>query len=73
MRSDITRKRTLASAVTYRILSTILLGAISYLVTGEFTDTGVITVTFAFLATVVYYANERSWNRVDWGKNYTQD
>jgi uncharacterized membrane protein len=73
VRVNNTRKRTLVSAITYRAAATVLLGVISYTVTGEFTDTSVITVAFTVLATVVYYFNERAWNRVDWGKNYTQD
>lgn len=62
------RKRTLASAVTYRIASTILLMAVTYTVAGQLFESAVITISFAILATVVFYANDRAWERTDWGR-----
>ena len=62
------RKRTLASAVTYRATSTVLLGMISYLITGQWIESLAVTVTFAILATVLYYFNDRAWERTDWGR-----
>jgi uncharacterized membrane protein len=62
------RKRTVASAVTYRITSTILLGAISYFVTGQWVESITVTLTFALIATVLYYINDRTWERTDWGR-----
>ena len=38
------------------------------MVTGEFLDSSIITIAFAILATVVFYANDRAWNKVLWGK-----
>ncbi len=62
------RKRTIASAITYRAISTILLGVISWVVTGEWVESLAVTLTFAFLATVLYYFNDRAWERTDWGR-----
>ena len=67
------RRRTLASAVTYRVTSTILLAGITYLVSGQIFDSAVITVSFAFLATILFYFNDRAWERTDWGRKGPQD
>ena len=65
------RKRTLASAITYRVVSTLLLMVITYLISGVLFDSLVITLTFAILATIVYYFNERAWERSGWGRRTT--
>jgi uncharacterized membrane protein len=62
------RKRTVASAVTYRVTSTILLAGISYGITGLWLDSLTVTLTFAVLATLLYYFNDRAWERTDWGR-----
>jgi uncharacterized membrane protein len=62
------RKRSIATAVTYRVTSTILLALISYFVTGQWLESLFVTLTFAFFATVLYYFNDRAWERTDWGR-----
>jgi uncharacterized membrane protein len=62
------RRRTLASAVTYRVASTLLLMVITYAVAGQLFESAMITLSFALLATVVFYMNDRAWERTDWGK-----
>jgi uncharacterized membrane protein len=62
------RIRTLASAITYRATSTVLLAAISYVVTGLWVESLVVTASFAIGATVLYYFNDRAWERTDWGR-----
>jgi uncharacterized membrane protein len=62
------RRRTLATATTYRITSTLLLAAISWGVTGQWIESLVVTLSFAFLATALYYFNDRAWERTDWGR-----
>ncbi len=68
MKPVTSRKRTLASATTYRVASTLLLWAITYVASGQIIDSMVITVTFAILATGVFYFNDRAWERTDWGR-----
>ena len=62
------RKRTIASAITYRVTSTVLLAAISWLVTGQWVESLIVTLSFALLATALYYFNDRAWERTDWGR-----
>ena len=54
--------------MTYRGTSTILLAAISYFITGQWLESLAVTLTFAVLATVLYYFNDRAWERTDWGR-----
>ena len=62
------RKRTLASAVTYRFASSVLLAGISYFVTGAWIDSLTVTLAFAVTATALFYFNDRAWERTDWGR-----
>ena len=62
------RKRTIASAITYRVTSTILLAVVSYVITGQWLESLAVTLTFAMLATVLFYFNDRAWERTDWGR-----
>ena len=55
-------------AVTYRVTSTVLLGLITYAITGEIVDSSLITILFAVTATVLFYFNDRAWERSDWGR-----
>ena len=54
--------------MTYRVASTILLAAISYVITGQWLESLAVTLTFALLATVLFYFNDRAWERTDWGR-----
>ena len=62
------RKRTLASAITYRVTSTILLMVLSYSIAGQLIESITISVSFAILATILFYLNDRAWERTDWGR-----
>ncbi len=62
------RKRTIVSAITYRVTSTLLLAVISFAVTGLWFESILVTLTFAFFATVLFYFNDRAWERTDWGR-----
>lgn len=66
------RKRSIVKAITYRILATIILGVVSWYYTKEFFTTSAITITFTIIATIVFYLNERAWNRINWGKESGQ-
>lgn len=64
-----TRARSLVKSVIWRILGIVLLGLIVYLITGNWAETGIITVTFHGIRVVMYYYFERGWERVSWGRN----
>ena len=63
------RKRSLVKAITFRLIATLTTMILVFLYTGEV----FITMVVGFLDTVtklfIYYAHERAWNLVKWGKN----
>ena len=62
------RKRSIAKAVTYRIVIIILDFFTIYLITGK------TTVAFGFMlvsnvyTTMAYYLHERLWSKIEWGR-----
>ncbi|NDB63071.1 MAG: DUF2061 domain-containing protein [Nitrosopumilaceae archaeon] len=60
-------KRILAKTVLYRGIVTAILFAVSWIFTGNITDTTVITVTFNVLATIAYFLHEKMWDKIRWG------
>ncbi len=63
-----TKKRSWAKSVTWRVIGIILLGAIAYLITGNWKEMTVITLLFHGIRVVLYYYHERLWQRVSWGR-----
>ncbi len=48
--------------------STALLAFISYAGTGQWVESAAVTIAFAITATVLFYFNDRAWERTDWGR-----
>ena len=55
-------------SLTWRIIGIIILGAITYLITGNWAETGIISLTFHAIRFVLYYYHERAWENVRWGR-----
>jgi len=55
-------------AITYRSIAFLVLGIISYIMTGNVFETLAITVVFTIVATFLYYVHERIWDKIKWGK-----
>jgi uncharacterized membrane protein len=62
------RKRSILKMITYRAILTALLAAVSWIFTGNLSQTTTITIIFSVSATAVYYVHERLWNNLSWGK-----
>jgi len=64
----VTKARSFAKSLSYRIWGTFSSWAVVYVITGE----GALATLVAFWETVVkvgiYYSHERVWNNVSWGK-----
>jgi uncharacterized membrane protein len=60
------KKRAVAKTLSYRVIVTILLAVISWIFTGDLSQTSGITIAFAIVATGVYYVHERIWAKVKW-------
>ncbi len=63
-----TKKRSLVKAFTWRAFAFVLLGAISYAITGSLKEMTAITVVYNVLQVLFYYLHERIWLHVRWGK-----
>ena len=63
-----TKKRSWVKSVVWRVIGIALLGAIAYMVTGNWQDMAIITVLFHGIRLVMYYFHERAWERISWGK-----
>ncbi len=62
------KKRSAIKAITYRIIATAILGLVSWIYTGDVIATSGIALTFAAIATILYYFHERIWNKINWEK-----
>jgi len=63
-----TRARSWVKSVVWRVVGIVILGAISYLITGSWKQMTLITVLFHSIRVVLYYFHERVWERITWGK-----
>ena len=54
--------------ISWRIVGIIFWPTISYIVTGNWVETGWLTGAFLFM-TGMYYVHERFWDSIKWGKN----
>jgi uncharacterized membrane protein len=60
--------RTLLKTLTWRVTGSTSTFTIAYLVTGSFGISSGIAVIQMVVNTFLYYAHERIWNKVNWGK-----
>jgi len=64
----VTKARSFVKALSYRIWGTLSSVAVAYVITKNVS----LSITIAFWETVVkifiYYAHERGWNYIQWGR-----
>jgi uncharacterized membrane protein len=61
--------RSLAKAISWRITGTVDTFIISWIITGELALASGIALTEVVTKIVLFWAHERVWNRLPWGKN----
>ena len=66
--SEDSRTRSLAKMASYRVVVFALLAAITFYFTGNEGHSTVISVVFNLAGSVVYYAYERLWGMIGWGR-----
>ena len=66
------RKRSIAKAITYRIICISMLSLVTYVVTRDIMEMASIVVIFQSIQMIIYYFHERTWERVDWGRNLSE-
>ena len=66
-------RRSLAKAVSWRVLGSIDTFLLSWLFTGSPKAAGAIALTEVLTKMVLYYLHERAWSSVKWGFKETPD
>ena len=62
-----TNKRTVAKALTWRIVASILIFAISFITTGSVASASIILSSDIIIKTIMYYLHERLWAQTSFG------
>ena len=65
------RKRSLAKAITWRIIGITLLTAVTWLITSDAQVTASVVIVTSTILVITYYIHERLWERVKWGRKPT--
>ncbi len=63
-----TPKRSLVKTITWRITGSGATFAIGYAISGDFTIAGSIASIQLVANTILYFAHERIWDRLSWGR-----
>tara|TARA_B100000674_G_C37719738_1_gene859197 strand:- start:100 stop:309 length:210 start_codon:yes stop_codon:yes gene_type:complete len=63
-----TAKRSLVKTLSWRVLATTDTFLISWLITGEVMFASAIASLEVITKMILYYAHERGWNLISWGK-----
>lgn len=61
-------RRSLAKAVSWRLVATCITAALAYLITGEAGFAAKIGLADTVLKIFIYVAHERLWNRISYGR-----
>jgi uncharacterized membrane protein len=63
-----TNRRSLAKAISWRATGTLDTFLISWLITGELALAGGIALTEVVTKIFLFWAHERVWNKIKWGR-----
>lgn len=62
------KSRSLVKAISWRLVALVVLATISYIFTGSWEETTLITAVYSVLQIFIYFLHERIWGRIRWGK-----
>lgn len=57
-------KRAIIKSIVWRIFGIVLLFLISYFITGNFTETTIITIVFHTIRVILYVFHEEMWDKL---------
>tara|TARA_R110000822_G_scaffold90073_9_gene208421 strand:+ start:11769 stop:11975 length:207 start_codon:yes stop_codon:yes gene_type:complete len=66
---NVSRKRSFAKALTWRVTGTLDTFLIAWIITGTVAIAATISLVEVLTKTFLYYGHERAWNFVSWGRN----
>jgi uncharacterized membrane protein len=64
----VTKSRSLVKALSYRIWGTLSSFAVAYVITKSASLSGAIAFWETVVKVFIYYAHERGWNKISWGR-----
>jgi uncharacterized membrane protein len=65
----VSKKRSLAKSLTWRLIAVISTFVIGYAMTGSLAFAASLTVVSNLINFILYYIHERVWLKVNWGKS----
>jgi uncharacterized membrane protein len=68
IKMKVTRARSFAKALSYRIWGTLSSFIVAYIITRSATISGAIAFWETVVKIFIYYAHERGWNYIQWGR-----
>lgn len=66
------RSRSIAKAVTYRLMSIIMDTILAYVITKSIKKTATLVIISNILSIILYYGHERIWNKHQWAKIHSE-
>jgi len=67
-----TSRRSLAKAISWRILATVITSVLVYVITGKGEFAATVGLADTSIKFVIYFGHERLWNRIDYGRQKKQ-
>lgn len=64
----VTKARSFAKALSYRIWGTLSSFVVAYVITGSASLSGLIAFWETVVKVFIYYVHERGWNYIQWGR-----
>jgi uncharacterized membrane protein len=61
-------KRSIAKTISWRVAATIITGVVTYFLTGRLDFAVTVGLADTFVKFFIYYAHERMWSRISYGK-----
>ena len=68
-----TRKRSLVKSISWRIIATAITMLVSFIWLGEWTSAVALALTANAIKGLLYYAHERGWNRINFGRKEVKE
>lgn len=62
------KRRAFCKAISWRIVASIVLATITWSLTGNIKTVGLVTLLYNIIQIAIYFAHERIWNYIHWGK-----
>lgn len=67
------RKRSLVKSISWRIIATTITMLVSFIWLGEWTSAIALALTANAIKSLLYYAHERGWNRISFGRKKVKE